>query len=376
MKKLFYFLSLIILISCSPKDTNNDKDIAEDSSKTLENISFSDKQIELAKIKTANLKKRIISETIACSGTIEVLPGNIATISPFINGFIKTLYYFPGDQVEKGAKLASLQHPDFIKLQQEYIDAKSQIDYYKEEYKRQGELTIENAASIKKAQKAKAEYLSYESSYKSLKAQLELLGVNTEEIEKGNFVKEFILISPIGGTVSLLNANIGAFASPENYIYEIINDEDLNLCLSVFEKDLFRINVGQKIAFWSLNNNHKREAKVKRKGIKINDINHTTLIYSKIKNESRQLKSGMFVNAQIYINEHEALTLPSEAVVDFNNESIVFVKNAEDFIFVKVKKGVEQDGFVEILEVNDNLLNSEIVIKGVYYLISKLDTKE
>ncbi|NOQ27577.1 MAG: efflux RND transporter periplasmic adaptor subunit [Bacteroidales bacterium] len=376
MKNLFYFLSLIILISCSPKDTNNVNDIAEDSSKTLENISFSNKQIELAKIETANLEKRIISETIECSGTIEVLPGNIATISPFINGFIKTLYYFPGDRVEKGTKLASLQHPDFINLQQQYIEAKSQVDYYKEEYKRQGELTIENAASIKKTQKAKADYLSYESSYKSLKAQLEILGVNTQEIEKGNFVKEFILISPISGTVSHLNANTGAFVSPENYIYEIMNDVDLNLCLSIFEKDLFQIKVGQKIIFWSLNNNHKREAKVKRKGIKIDNINHTTLIYSKIKNESQQLKSGMFVNAQIYINEHEALTLPSEAIVDYNNESIIFVKNAEDFSFVKVKKGVEQDGIVEILEAKDNLLNSEIVIKGVYYLISKLDTKE
>lgn len=376
MKNLFYFLSLIILISCSPKNTNNDKDITEDSSETLENISFSDKQIELAKIKTANFEKRIISETIKCSGTIEVLPGNIATVSPFINGFIKTLYYLPGDRVEKGVKLASLQHPDFIKLQQQYIDAKSQIDYYKAEYKRQGELTIENAASIKKTQKAKADYLSYESSYKSLKAQLEILGVNTEEIEKGNFVKEYNLISPISGTVSHLNANTGAFVSPENYIYEIINDVDLNLCLSVFEKDLFKINVGQKIVFWSLNNNYKREAKVKRKGIKIDELNHTTLIYSKIKNESRQLKSGMFVNAKIYINEHEALTLPSEAVVDYNNASIVFVKNAEDFSFVEVKKGVEQDGIVEILEVNNNLLNSEIVIKGVYYLISKQDSNE
>ena len=59
-----------------------------------------------------------------------------------------------------------------------YLENKSELDYYQEEYKRQGELTVENAASIKKLQQAKANYYKFEASYQSLKAQLELLGVN------------------------------------------------------------------------------------------------------------------------------------------------------------------------------------------------------
>ena len=101
----------------------------------------------------------------------------MASVSPIIGGFIKSLNYFPGDFVEKGAVIASLQHPDFISLQQQYIETKSQIDYYQEEFKRQGELTVENAASIKNMQKAKADYLSSEATYKSLKSQLKLLFV-------------------------------------------------------------------------------------------------------------------------------------------------------------------------------------------------------
>ncbi|MCK5170532.1 MAG: efflux RND transporter periplasmic adaptor subunit, partial [Bacteroidales bacterium] len=267
-------------------------------------------------------------------------------------------------------------HPDFINLQQQYIEAKSQVDFYKEEYKRQGELTVENAASIKKMQKAKADYLTSEANYKSLKAQLELLGVNTTEIEKGEFVKDFKIAAPISGTVSQLNANKGKFVSNENFIYEIINASILNIKLNVFEKDISKVKVGQTIRFSILNNEKQFVSKVKRTGIKINKSNRTTLVQSTINNKNQLLKPGMYINASININEKEALILPYEAIVDLKGESFIFIKKDNSFKRIKIEKGVEQDDFCEIINLDEELLNAEIVIKGVYYLMAETEAEE
>ncbi len=377
MKNVLYIIPLAFLISCSGEKTNNteNKELQE-AQTSIESIEFSKEQIDLAGIKTGKFEKKTISETIECSGTIEVPPQNIATVSPIIGGFIKNLNYYPGDYVEKGVVLGTLNHPDFINLQQQYIEAKSQVDFYKEEYKRQGELTVENAASIKKMQKAKADFLTYEANYKSLKAQLELLGVNPTEIEKGEFVKDFKIAASISGTVSQLNANKGKFVSNEDFIYEIINASVLNIKLSVFEKDISKVKVGQTIHFSVLNNETQFVSKVQRTGIKIDESNRTSLVQSAIDNKNHLLKPGMYVNASINIREKEAFTLPYEAVVDLKGESFVFIKKDNSFKRIKIEKGVVQDDLCEILNLNKELLKAEVVIKGVYYLMAETEAEE
>jgi cobalt-zinc-cadmium efflux system membrane fusion protein len=367
MKKLLYLFSLILLISCSSNEKQNSESSEEPASDNS-TITLSEEQVAISKIETGKIIKQNISETIECTGTIEVPPENTASVSPTIDGFIKTLNYYPGDIVIEGAILATLQHPDFIQLQQQYIEAKSQVDYYQEEYKRQGELTVENAASIKKLQKAKADYLTAEANYKSLKAQLELLGINPTKIEKEDFEKEFKLISPISGKISKLNANKGKLVNPENPVYEIINDEYLFLNLNVYEKDILKVSVDQKIKFSLLNDPEKFEARVKRIGIGIEENNRTTTVHSITEKKNDKLKPGKFVSASILINERESYTLPSEAIVTLDGESYVFIKKESTFKKLKIKTGIEKDNRYELVEINEELLNAEIVIKGTYYL--------
>lgn len=376
MKKFIYLLSLAIFLSCSSNETNNVTEEVEKVSSDNKTITLTQEQIAVAGIKTGSIGKMKISETVECTGTIDVPPENIASVSPIINGFIKSLNYNSGDYVKKGAVLATLQHPDFIQLQQQYLEAKSQVDYYQEEFKRQGELTVENAASIKKMQKAKAEYLSFEANYKSLKAQLELLGVNTGKIEKEEFEKEFKMFAPISGTVSMLNTNLGRFISPESPVYEVINDENLFLQLNVFEKDLPKIAVGQKVIFRILNDQTEYVAKVKRIGIGIDKSNRTTIVQSIIVKKSNNLTPGKFINASVLINEREANTLRSEAIVYFNSEPHVFIKSTNTFNLVKVKTGIEQNNMIEILEADNTLLKAEIVVMGTYYLSTIIQAEE
>ena len=129
MKKLSYIFLLFLAISCSSEKKETDS-AEEAGSSSSDAITLTPEQVVVAEIKTAGIEERNISETIQCTGSIELPPQNKASVSPFMNGFVKTVNYFPGNTVQKGAVLATLQHPDFLSLQQEYIDAKSQMEFY------------------------------------------------------------------------------------------------------------------------------------------------------------------------------------------------------------------------------------------------------
>ena len=343
IKHLIYIFLFIIAISCSKKEeTQTAQNITPDETAQSESVTFTAEQIELAGIKTGKIENKTISD----------------------------------EYVENGSVLATLQHPDFIQLQQQYIEAKSQVDYYKEEFKRQGELTVENAASMKNMQKAKADFYTYEANYKSLKSQLELLGVNTQEIEKGDFVKEFKVLAPISGYISKISGNTGKYVNPDICLYEIIDDSNLTLHLNVFEKDLIKVKEGQKVIFRLLNDPKDFETKVKMVGIKIDETNRSSMVHSLIENKNKLLKPGMHVTADIYISNRNTYAVPTESIVDINKESYIFIRENNQFKKVTVIKGIEQDSFCEIIDPSKDLLNAEIVVKGTYFLMSALLTED
>jgi cobalt-zinc-cadmium efflux system membrane fusion protein len=219
-------------------------------------------------------------------------------------------------------------------------------------------------------QQAKSDYLSSEAIYKSLKSQVKLLGINTDVIEKGDFATEFKLISPIQGRVSQLNANLGKHISPDEIIFEIINESELYLNLTIFEKDIRKVKSGQRIAFHLLNDDQVYDSRVTRIGVKVNENNRTTSVQGVLKNSRQELKPGMHVVASLFISEKEVFAIPSEAIVETENKSYVFIQDKDKFKIMEVELGREQNQFTEIKNVDTTLKNADIVTNGTYYLIS------
>ncbi len=67
------------------------------------------------------------------------------------------------------------------------------------------------------------------------------------------------------------------------------------------------------------------------------------------------------------MNEKNVFTLPSEAIIDFNNQSYIFIKEDNDFIRFEITKGIEQNDYCEIVDVSKQIVKGDIVIKGAYY---------
>ena len=102
-----------------------------------------------------------------------VPPQRQATVTLTMGGTVHATTLLPGDYVKKGSVVVSLENPDFITLQQTYLDAHAQTEYLEAEYKRQQRLSEqEERATQKRFQQSKADYLSMKSRQDAAAAQL------------------------------------------------------------------------------------------------------------------------------------------------------------------------------------------------------------
>ena len=168
-----------------------------------------------------SLKEDISPKSFRGKGYLYLTPERLATVTAPMAGFIKRMYYNTGDYVKKGNLLAVLKHQDYIRIQKDYLEALSMLEYYNEDFKRQGTLTLDHAASIKKMQKAQADYWSVEAKLRALEAQLRFIGIDPARVKREGFTSSINVYSPVNGYITRVEGNIGKFVDSYGFIYEI-----------------------------------------------------------------------------------------------------------------------------------------------------------
>lgn len=324
----------LVITACNNKtEENKPAEIPKEELVTF--VELTKEQFEAVDIKLGNIEIQNIKTSIKASGHLEVPPQNKAEVSTFIGAVVKSISVLEGSKVTKGQTLAVLEHPDFIKLQEEYITAKSNLSFHEMEYQRQKELSEQNAGTGKIFQKAEADYNSGKARLSSLESQLKILSVNLTELSKGNIASSMVLPAPISGYIGRINANIGAYAEPNKMLFEIIDNSQIHCDLLVYEKDIFKVKVGQKIHFIITNMpEHQKEYGSETIEGVIFGINKSFESNSKaigvhalIKNKNHELIPGMYVSALIDVGENKTTVVPSDAVFTTDGKEFVFIRN-------------------------------------------------
>ncbi len=367
---LLFCLMSIAIFSCSKKHAL-DNPPANVTDTNL--IRLSAGQVEMAGIKTGYIKKHLISDIIYCSGSIEADPNEQAYVSAPMNGYMKQISVYIGDYVRKGQNLAMLEHPNYIELQKEYLETKSQYDYYKEDFKRQGELSLENATSLKKMQMAQNEFRKVEASFYALKEHLEFIGIDTDSLYVDKIKSSILLRSPISGYITKVNGKIGQLCTPEMPVFEIIENKNALLHLKVFEMDADKVRKGQSIEFNAINDPTKTYQAIIRATTRSVDENNTINLHAMIIDADKSLLPGMYVKAKILVDTDSVFALINQAIVEYNNSYFIFEKlDGTAFKLHEITTGRTSDILTEIEPVNSDVLDAEIVISGAYYLQSRL----
>ena len=373
MKYLIYSLLILLSSSCSKK-AENEKITTEKS--TDSNVaSLNEKQIENAGIKTALPEKKQISSVLKLNGKIDVPPQNIVSISVPLGGYLKTTKLLPGTRVKKGEVLAVMEDQQYIQLQQDYLTGKARIVFLQNDYLRQKDLNKSKSSSDKIFQQAESDYQSQQVMMKALHEKLRLAGINPDHLTKDNITRSISIHSPINGYVSKVNVNIGRYVSPTEVLFELINPTDIHLALKVFEKDLDKIKIGQKILAYT---NNIPDKKYQCEIILISkDLSpeRTAEVHSHFGSYEPELLPGMFMNADIQLNSRSVLVLPDDAIVTYDDKQYIFLpKGKSSFEMKQVRTGTSESGFTEIIS-KEKLDNQLCVVNGAYSLLMSLKNK-
>ncbi|WP_025763685.1 efflux RND transporter periplasmic adaptor subunit [Dyadobacter tibetensis] len=394
MKNLIIIFLLVSAgFSCSSPQEDNKESQETDQHDDLENnrIEVSEADLLTAKIVTSNLQQKNLSNVVNANGAIDIPPQNRVSISAPMGGFIRKTDLLEGMKVRKGQVLAVIENPEFIPIQQEYLEVSSQLEYAQMDLERQKALSAEQVNALKTYQQAQTTVKTLLARKAGLAERITTAGLSLSTVQKGSIVNNAVVRSPISGTVTTVNVNIGMYVAPTDVIFEIVDTDHLHIELSVFERDINKIKPGQKVRF-TLSNQPETEYLAKVYLInQMIDEDRTVRVHCHLDTELKGLLPQNFVKASIELEGQKSWALPDPAIVNFEGKFYIFAEtdssaNTHDgvkeshgtsFEMIEVQKGTSADGFTAIdLPADSNVSTRKVVTTGAYTLLSMMKNTE
>jgi len=363
-------LLVIALLVYGCNHTDDPVRVIADSTGYITLLNLSSKEIEHAGVKYGSILKQVIEPQVTCSGYLIVAPENKISIPSPAAGKITSIYYPVGRYIQAGSEIASLENIDFITMQHEYLEAKNQFDYLREEYTRQGELTVENATSVKKMQIARRDYQSAELRLHALRLQLEIVGICPDSLQFDNMSAVISVRASGSGNIANTNIHPGSYVEKGETLFELVNLQPLLAELQVPETYSQLLHPGQFVDFYlafdSLSNNRAKLLSIIRA---INPKTHTGKAYAELLELKEQYIPGMSIHAKINIDKDTVSLLNSHSILHSPAGDYLFVKKKGAYIRIPVKPGKIVGEMIEISDLSNDLTDS-VVINGVEYLNS------
>ncbi len=336
-------------------------------------IIISEEQFKADNMAFGEMQEISFSELIKCNGNIVSKPSGIAKISPTVSCLVKNIYCTSGQKVNAGQILFKLSGNEFLDLQKDFSETASQLKRIESEYERIKSLYNDSIGTKKDLISSESEYKSINAKYSALKIKIKLIGLDVSKVENSNFYQTFLIKSPIDGYISKINVSIGQNIDQQTNMAEVLDIKQLQLQISLYEKDINKLNIGQQINFkLSSNNDNIYTAKLVSIGRTVNPDSKTIECYADIDD----LDSGNFVNnayieADIIYKTEIAKAVPEESILKINDANYVlaFIKKHNNSYYLKsleVKIGRSSSGYVEILK---QLSYSKLLSKGTYNII-------
>jgi len=388
-KYKFTILALLLtgsLASCSGDSDKKEarveekNGIAEAKKEKSDGLELTAEQMQTVGIVIGPIAQKNLDSVIKANGQLAVPPQNKADVSILSGGIINHISVIEGQQVKRGQLLATIKNQDLIKIQQDYLSTKNNFTYVQAEYNRQQQLQDAGAGTGKSFQSAEATYNAERSRIVAYESQLSQLGISQGKIANGNIVSQFPVLSPIGGTVGQITANTGAFVQPGTSIMEVVDNSKIHCDLTVFEKDLMHVKVGQKVNF-QLTNQENQLITGTINGINKSFENESkgVTVHAIIDNkEQKNLIPGMYVTALISTGSRLTSAVPVDAVVRSEGKQFIFIvepngakSNIIKFKKAEVSTGVTELGCIQITPLQNLPASAKVALRGAFYLQSK-----
>ena len=370
MKNFILNLSIILVISCGPKNSKSTEEILATNDYTLiqkrkgeiktqiNDLKFKLNRLDnvLEKIDTdknlflvsaIKLKSKNFSHYLNFQGSLDT--DQNVVIYPELPGLLKNIYVKQGEKVKKGQIIAKISDNG---LTDQLEQLKLQRNLAKTTFERQQKLWDQKIGS-------EIQYLQAETNFKGLEKKISQMRDQEGKTR---------ILAPFDGTIDDVIADIGSNLAPGlTPIFRIINIEQMKVSAEIPEIHIPYIKQNKSVKIYVPILDKQILGNITSVGNFINPNNRSFSIEIKLLNKSNELKPNMTVSLEIndYQND-SAILIPSKDILEDEEGNFYVYKlvidSNENYKSNKVmiQKGKSYNNMTEIksgLKENDLIIN-------------------
>ncbi len=313
-----------------------------------------------------------LSQRIRVPGWVELPPGGSATIKAGVEGVLIELAagLAPGREVRKGEVLGKIRPlvsaMDMGELEANYLNAKATREQSQTNYARIERLFAAGAKSQREWEEARLALSMAEADWEKALAWRAVYQGGAAEPEK---VPALELIAPLDGVVASLSSGLGLHVSAGEELLRLINGEKLWISASIPQNRINRIEDFQN-AFYEASPGvflSTAGAPLYRSPV-LDPVSQMGRITWELSADAAELRAGQALNLYLASGERrQALAVPESAVTEVAGETVVFVREHEDFFEKRpVELGLRDGAWVEVLSGVES--GESVVSQGAYTL--------
>jgi len=370
MKNFILNLSIILIISCGPKNSKSTEEILATNDYTLIQkrkgeikTQINDLKFELNRLDNV-IEKIDTDKNLFLVSAIKLKPKNFShflnfqgsldtdqnvVIYPELPGLLKNIYVKQGDKVKKGQIIAKISDNG---LTDQLEQLKLQRNLAKTTFERQKKLWDQKIGS-------EIQYLQAETNFKGLEKKISQMRDQEGKTR---------ILAPFDGTIDDVIADIGSNLAPGlTPILRIINIEQMKVSAEIPEIHIPYIKQNKNVKIYVPILDKQILGKISSVGNFINPNNRSFSIEIKLLNKSNELKPNMTVSLEIndYQNK-SAILIPSKDILEDEEGNFYVYKlvidSNENYKSNKVmiQKGKSYNNMTEIksgLEENDLIID-------------------
>lgn len=309
-------------------------------------------------VRTGIVKRMDFTRIIRTVGKVNYDEEKLYTITTKISGWIEKLFVnFTGEIIKKGQPLLEIYSPDLVTTQQEYLLA---LNTQRMVSKSQFQSIREGGESL------------LESTLKRLK-YWDVPEAEIKRLEKTGKVRKTIMLkSPANGMVINSTVVEGAHIKEGMNLMQIADLSDVWVHVSIYDYELPWIRQGEKaemeLSYLPGKVFHGRVSYIYPY---LREQARDAHVRLEFKNPNLELKPGMYVNVRLRgATIHNALVIPSEAVIRSGQRNIVFVERGKGkFQPKEVELGAEGGDKYDYIQVLSGLQEGERIVTSAQFML-------
>ena len=328
---------------------------------------------QMAHIKVAGVEKTRLERVLRLTGSVAYNQFRTTPVFPAIGGPVHEILVAPGETVQAGAPLLTVNSPDYSLARAAYIKAKDALQLADKFLRRAQDLYAHGAISEADLQQTESNRTQAEADVVSSQDALRALGIKDPDAvvkNTGKTTLEIPLLAPVGGEV--VERLVGPGQLLQNGVTQCFTISDMSqvwVLVNIYQSDMPYVHVGQKVAINTESYPETFHGEISYIAPALDPNTRTVQARIVTSNPAKKLKKDMYVVVTVEAGVNpDALTVPDAALLrDTENQPYVYLQiDTNRFARRLVKFGGSNAGRTEI---TDGLKEGERVVSdGALFL--------